>query len=203
MNATLSIKQRILVGLVLATAFLLVLTANLVDRRHFSTIQHAIVSIHDDRVVVQDFIYQLRNRLHDSELEVVDNGRFTTNRAEKISILIDDFARTDLTRQEALFLKRLRQEFTDLASQTPMASLNIKDDNAKTKAIKHIGGIKKTLDSLEEIQLEESGQLTKLSEKSLKVNMMLSNLEIGFLIVIAVSILMLVFQPVKTLYPIR
>ena len=69
MNATLSIKQRILVGLVLATAFLLVLTANLVDRRHFSTIQHAIVSIHDDRVVVQDFIYQLRNRLHDSELE--------------------------------------------------------------------------------------------------------------------------------------
>ncbi|WP_421812689.1 hypothetical protein [Flagellimonas sp.] len=203
MNATLSIKQRILVGLVLATAFLLVLTANLVDRPHFSTIQHAIVSIHDDRVVVQDFIYQLRNHLHDSELEVVDNGRFTTNRAEKISILIDDFARTDPTRQEALFLKRLRQEFTDLASQTPMASLNIKDDNAKTKAIKHIGGIKKTLDSLEEIQLEESGQLTKLSEKSLKVNMMLSNLEIGFLIVITVSILMLVFQPVKTLYPIR
>lgn len=203
MNATLSIKQRILVGLVLATAFLLVLAANLVDRRHFSTIQHAIVSIHDDRVVVQDFIYQLRNHLHDSELEVVDTGRLTTNRAEKISILLDDFARTDLTRQEALFLERLRQEFTDLASQIPMASLNIKDDNAKTKAIKRIGGIKKTLDSLEEIQLEESSQLTKLSEKSLKVNRLLSNLEVGFLIVLGVSILMLIFQPITTLYPIR
>jgi len=203
MNATLSIKQRILVGLVLATAFLLVLAANLVDRRHFSTIQHAIVSIHDDRVVVQDFIYQLRNHLHDSELEVVDNGRLTTNRAEKISILLDDFARTDLTRQEALFLEQLRQEFTDLASQIPMASLNMKDDNAKTKAIKHIGGIKKTLDSLEEIQLEESRQLTKLSEKSLKVNRLLSNLEVGFLIVLGVSILMLIFQPITTLYPIR
>ncbi|MEW2922621.1 hypothetical protein AB1A65_14205 [Muricauda sp. ANG21] len=203
MNAKLSIKQRILVGLVLATAFLLVLAANLVDRRHFSTIQHAIVSIHDDRVVVQDFIYQLRNHLHDSELEVVDTGRLTTNRAEKISILLDDFARTDLTRQEALFLERLRQEFTDLASQTSMASLNIKDDNAKTKAIKRIGGIKKTLDSLEEIQLEESSQLTKLSEKSLKVNRLLSNLEVGFLIVLGVSILMLIFQPITTLYPIR
>jgi hypothetical protein len=59
------------------------------------------------------------------------------------------------------------------------------------------------LDSLEEIQLEESSQLTKLSEKSLKVNRLLSNLEVGFLIVLGVSILMLIFQPITTLYPIR
>jgi hypothetical protein len=96
----------------------------------------------------------------------------------------------------------LREQFIGL-TPSDVHITNTGYINDKEQLIIQIDGIKKTLDSLEEIQLEESGQLTKLSEKSLKVNMMLSNLEVGFLIVIAVSILMLVFQPIKTLYPIR
>ncbi|MBO6830450.1 MULTISPECIES: hypothetical protein [unclassified Allomuricauda] len=202
MSAKLSIKQRILAGLVLAVAFLLVLATNLVDRRHFSTIQHAVASIHDDRVVAQNFIYQLRNILHESELEVVENGTFLIDTEGEIGSILDDFASTDLTREEAEFLRRLREQFIGL-TPSDVHITNTGYINDKEQLIIQIDGIKKTLDSLEEIQLEESGQLTKLSEKSLKVNMMLSNLEVGFLIVIAVSILMLVFQPIKTLYPIR
>ena len=58
MKTKFSIKQRILVGLVLATAFLLVLGSNLLDRKYFSTIQASVKSIYDDRIVVQDYIYQ-------------------------------------------------------------------------------------------------------------------------------------------------
>ena len=81
MSAKLTLKQRILVGFVLALAFFLVLGSNLVDRRHFSTIQKTIESIHDDRVVVQDYIYQLRNFLHDTEVEVLETGNIEKSRA--------------------------------------------------------------------------------------------------------------------------
>ena len=133
---------------------------------------------------------------------MVENGTFLIDTEGEIGSILDDFASTDLTREEAEFLRRLREQFIGL-TPSDVHITNTGYINDKEQLIIQIDGIKKTLDSLEEIQLEESGQLTKLSEKSLKVNMMLSNLEVGFLIVIAVSILMLVFQPIKTLYPIR
>lgn len=200
MNTKLTLKQRILVGFVLALAFFLVLGSNLVDRRHFSTIQKTIESIHDDRVVVQDYIYQLRNFLHDREVEVLETGNIEKNNEHygQITAILDDFAATDLIREEAAFLKRLRQQFY---GPSGLSSVYGKGD--KSKILEHIHSTKKTLDALEEIQIEESGHLTRISEKSLSVNRMLSNLEIGFMIIIGLSILMLVFQPIKTLYPIH
>lgn len=200
MSAKLSLKQRILVGFVLALAFFLVLGSNLVDRRHFSTIQKTIESIHDDRVVVQDYIYQLRNFLHDTEVEVLETGNIakSNERDEQIIAILDDFASTELTREEATFLKRLRQQFYG-----PAGLSSIYGERDKSKILEHIHNTKKTLDALEEIQIEESVHLTQISGKSLSVNRMLSNLEIGFMIVLGVSILMLAFQPIKTLYPIR
>ncbi|MBW8200637.1 hypothetical protein [Flagellimonas abyssi] len=200
MSAKLTLKQRILVGFVLALAFFLVLGSNLVDRRHFSTIQKTIESIHDDRVVVQDYIYQLRNFLHDTEVEVLETGNIakSNERDKQIIAILDDFAATELTREEATFLKRLRQQFYG-----PAGLSSIYGEDNESKILGHIHSTKKTLDALEEIQIEESGHLTQISEKSLSVNKMLSNLEIAFMIVIGVSILMLVFQPIKTLYPIR
>tara|TARA_R110000764_G_scaffold239973_2_gene341155 strand:+ start:101962 stop:102591 length:630 start_codon:yes stop_codon:yes gene_type:complete len=202
MNAKLTLKQRILVGFVLALAFFLVLGSNLVDRRHFSTIHKTIESIHDDRVVVQDYIYQLRNFLHDTEVGVLGTGKIaiSNERDKQITAILDDFAETELTREEATFLKRLRQQFSSLGSNS---SSSLRGQGAKSKILEHIHSTKKTLDALEEIQIEESGHLTQVSEKSLSVNRMLSNLEIGFMIVLGVSILMLAFQPIKTLYPIH
>ena len=202
MSAKLTLKQRILVGFVLALAFFLVLGSNLVDRRHFSTIQKMIESIHDDRVVVQDYIYQLRNFLHDTEVEVLETGNIEKSNEQdrQIKAILDDFAATELTREEATFLKRLRRQFSSLRSYD-LSTVDRED--AKSKMLGHIQSTKTTLDALEEIQIEESGHLTEISEKSLSVNVMLSQLEIAFLIIIGVSILVLAFQPIRTLYPIH
>mgnify|MGYP000262379828 CR=1 FL=1 len=67
MFAKLTTSQRIQIGLVLAMAFLLVLGSNRLDQRHFSTIQTTVNSVYKDRVVVQDFIYQLTNIFHKKE----------------------------------------------------------------------------------------------------------------------------------------
>ena len=202
MNAKLTWKQRILVGFVMAVAFLLVLGSNLLDRRHFSTVQNTIESMYGDRVVVQDYIYQLRIYLHDRELEVSgDDSTVKDNESYgQITTILDDFAATELTREEATFLKRLRRQFSSLRSYDLST---VEREDAKSKMLGHIQSTKTTLDALEEIQIEESGHLTEISEKSLSVNVMLSQLEIAFLIIIGVSILVLAFQPIRTLYPIH
>jgi len=202
MGTKLSLKQRILVGFVLAMAFLLVIGANLMDRRQFSTIQKSIASIHDDRVIVQDYIYQLRNLLHAQELKVLNRGSIEKNDvSDRAVLLLEDFEKTELTWEEANFLKRLREQFSKLESYQLANMSNIDQEESKSTVLNHMYKTKETLDALEVIQIEESGHLTQLSEKTLTVNIMLSNLEIGFMIIIGVSILILVFQPIRTLYP--
>src|SRR6056297_597777 len=204
MGTKLSLKQRILVGFVLAMAFLLVIGANLMDRRQFSTIQKSIASIHDDRVIVQDYIYQLRNLLHAQELKVLNLGSIEKNDVgDRAVLLLEGFEKTELTREEANFLKRLREQFSKLESYQLANMSNIDQEESKSTVLNHMYKTKETLDALEVIQIEESGHLTQLSEKTLTVNIMLSNLEIGFMIIIGVSILILVFQPIRTLYPIH
>tara|TARA_R110002012_G_scaffold54189_15_gene139052 strand:- start:6731 stop:7345 length:615 start_codon:yes stop_codon:yes gene_type:complete len=204
MGTKLSLKQRILVGFVLAMAFLLVIGANLMDRRQFSTIQKSIASIHDDRVIVQDYIYQLRNLLHAQELKVLNLGSIEKNDVgDRAVLLLEGFEKTELTREEANFLKRLREQFSKLESYQLANMSNIDQEESKSTVLNHMYKTKETLDALEVIQIEESGHLTQLSEKTLTVNIMLSNLEIGFMIIIGVSILILVFQPIRTLYPMQ
>ncbi|WP_418499381.1 hypothetical protein [Flagellimonas sp.] len=204
MEGKISIKQRVLIGLVLMTAFLLVLGSNLLDRKYFSTIQDLVKSIYDDRIVVQDYIYQLQDMAHEMEVTFLKGEQVQgTESSEKIKSLLLDFSETKLTRDEARLLERLDRQFSDLTSSgTGFVSTDVQQLN-EAKVFSQLAQIKQTLDGLEEIQLEQSDLLTQLSEKTLGVNRMLSNLEVVFLVIIGISILMLVFYPVKVLNPVH
>lgn len=204
MEGKISIKQRVLIGLVLMTAFLLVLGSNLLDRKYFSTIQDSVKSIYDDRIVVQDYIYQLQDMAHEMEVTFLKGEQVQgTESSEKIKSLLLDFSETKLTRDEARLLERLDRQFSDLTSSgTGFVSTDVQQLN-EAKVLSQLAQIKQTLDGLEEIQLEQSDLLTQLSEKTLGVNRMLSNLEVVFLVIIGISILMLVFYPVKVLNPVH
>lgn len=193
MIAKLSVKQRIQVGLVLSVAFLLVLGSNLMDRRHFSTIEQSVKSIYADRIVVQDYIYQLQNHVHKMALEQIEGRQQVDSYhpSEQIDGLLEDFAQTQLTREEARLLGQLRQHFS---------ALDLKD---REPALAQLDRIGQTLDGLEQIQLDQGNRLTELSEKTLGINRMLSNLEVAFLVIIAICILLLIFYPVKIFQPIH
>ncbi|KAB7530117.1 hypothetical protein F8C76_00960 [Flagellimonas olearia] len=201
MVGKLSIRQRIQVGFVLATAFLLVLASNLLDRKYFSTIQETVKSIYDDRIVVQDYIYQLQDMAHEKEIAFIKGENLEENK--DIKVLLNDFSKTKLTRDEARLLKQLDHQFSGLEPLELAISTKTVSQAEKVKALDQLDRIHKTLDGLEKIQLEQGGVLTQLSEKNLRVNKMLSNLEIAFLTIIGVSILILVFYPVKVLETIR
>ncbi|MGB5437688.1 MAG: hypothetical protein WBM98_17470 [Maribacter sp.] len=207
MFAKLTTAQRIQVGLILAMAFLLVLGSNRLDQKHFSTIQNTVNSVHEDRVVVQDFIYQLSKIAHRKELRFVQNGVFELDASEnqKINQLLVDFGMTKLTPKESNLLDQMTRQFAQLEDlENKIANpTTVSESDFGILAHKILHEITQNLDGLAEIQLSESAQLTQRSQKSLGMNIMLSKLEVAFMIVIGIAMLFLIFMPVKTMHMVQ
>lgn len=203
MFTRLTVLQRIQIGLVLAFAFLLVLGSNRLDQKHFSTIQTTVNSVYKDRVVVQDFIYQLNNIFHQKELQHLVQKGLTDDRLanKKVNELLVSFERTELTSKEAQMLNELNLQFEKLKG------LESRLKESKEELSSDVGiqmantfdHIQITMDGLAQIQLDESGELTKLSNKSLGMDILLSKLEVGFLIIIGIVLLALIFSPARSI----
>ncbi|MGB7393433.1 MAG: hypothetical protein WA913_03470 [Pricia sp.] len=200
MFTKLTTSQRIQVGLVLAVAFLMVLGSNRLDRQHFSTIQNTVNSVHEDRVVVQDFIYRLTKIVHQKELRLVRNSKSGTqvSHNQNIDELLLSFRATQLTPSESNMLHRLNRQFLELRNIEDKIAVNTKtsEEDLAGIALKKLDVISQNLDGLADIQVTESSQMTQSSNKSLGMNLMLSNLELGFMIVIGIAMLVLIFSPV-------
>ncbi len=199
-------SQKIHAGFILAIAFLLVLGSNLLYQRHFSTIQTTVNSVHKDRVVVQDFIYQLNNIFHQKEIRLVNEEYFATVESEnkKVEKLLLDFGMTKLTTDEYNFLNELTAQFEKLKKLE--GNVIESHDNLKggvgALSLKTLQEMELKLDALAKIQVKESEQMTLLSKKSLNMNILLSKLEVAFLIIIGIAMLALVFYPLKTKQPV-
>lgn len=192
-----STSQRLQVGLILAMAFLLVLGSNRLDQRHFSTIQTTVNSVYKDRVVVQDYIYQLSSIFHNKKVELITKNSPDTAGNEQIAQLLNDFRNTELTLEEQDRLNKLSGQFEklrDLENRIMNPKTNI-DADLGVVASKTLDEIELSLDALAQIQLDESGQLTSVSNKALGMNILLSKLEVAFLIIIGLAMLALIFYP--------
>ncbi|WP_422083366.1 hypothetical protein [Ulvibacterium sp.] len=202
MPKKLTLKQRIHAGFILAIAFLLVLASNRLNRRNFSTVEHTVNSVFEDRVVAQDYIYRLNNLFHQKEmsLEVSEREELQSVADDNIVPLFENFAKTKLTQDESVYFKRLKENYWELqklekaffADQEPKAGLGIKEMEVLLKKINE------NLNRLSEVQLSESLQLTQLSQKSLKMNQLLSMLEVVFLVIIGILFLLIVFHREKS-----
>jgi len=203
MFAKLNTSQRIQIGLVLAMAFLLVLGSNRLDQRHFSTVQTTVNSVYKDRVVAQNIIYKLNNIFHAKELRLIRNNDFKESASEnnKIAALLSDFEITELTMKESKLLRELKFQFLNLQKLAQSNSRSItKIENSNDElAMKTVKEIKEKLNGLSQIQLRQSEQLTALSNKSLGMNILLSKLEVAFLVIIGIAMLALIFYPRKQL----
>lgn len=202
MFAKLTTPQRIQIGLVLAMVFLLVLGSSKLDQRHFSTVQNTVNSVFKDRVVVQNLIYQMSTIFYTKELRFIrkDNFESVLSENQKVEQLLIDFRATKLTPNESNLLYQLNSRFTKLRvlEEKIVRAPDEAMDNTTILAIKSLKNIKENLNGLAKIQLDESGQLTQLSNKTLGTHILLSKLEVGFLVIIGIAMLALIFYPLKT-----
>ncbi len=190
-----NLRERIHSGIILAISFLLVLASNRLNRRNFSTVEHTVNTVFKDRVVAQEYIYKLNNLFHGLEMQLaIGDPLAPTDAAHaEINILLADFATTQLTAEEAQQFRALQKEHERL--QTLVASNVPQEGNEKALLLQSIGT---HLDQLARIQLSESRNLTQLSNKSLRMNQLLSNLEITFLILLGLLFLFVMFNRTTT-----
>jgi hypothetical protein len=201
MFTKLKTSQRMHAGFILAIAFLLVLGSNRLYQRHFSTLQQSVNSVYDDRIKVQDYIYRLNNIFHLKKIRFIKDGDFSslTKENDKIEKLLSDFSVTELTDKEYITLNALTLQFEKLKKSEEkvlQSKANLKS-GVRILSLKALNEIDQNLDVLANIQLEESKQMTQRSNKTLDTNLLMSKLELGFLIVTGLALLALVFYPLR------
>lgn len=200
MFTELKTSHRLHAGFILAIAFLLVLSSNRLYHRHFSTLQNSVNYIYDDRIKVQDYIHQLNNIFHSKRLRLLHQKDYMTvsNENKRAEKLLSQFSLTKLTNKEYDALNELTLQFGKLKTSEEKI-LQFKNlDNGNTKiSLQALKEIDKKLDILAAIQLEESKQMTQLSNKALESNLLISKLSLGFLIVIGLALLALIFYPLN------
>ncbi|MDC6385713.1 hypothetical protein D2V93_09065 [Flagellimonas taeanensis] len=189
-------KRRFRFALVLGTSFLLILAANLIDYKYLSNVRHNVNSVYNDRVVAQDYIYQLSNLFYQKQLSMGENGSslHRNDQNDSIDRLLFHFSKTELTRSEAGFFFDLQKNHGELMSLETVLSNGPK---GPTMAIqqdirRELQEIRKNLDDLESVQFTEGGQMTQNSNRSLGMNAFLSKMELAFLIVNGVVLLYMV-----------
>lgn len=192
-----SFGQRFQLILALGIVFLLVLATNRIDKHHFYTVQNTVDSVFKDRVVAQNYIYKMNVIFNEKFLDY-KLGKYSeqnsTARNNEINNLILKFKETELTREESKAFNNFQTDYSTL--------LNLESEYADTDSIgsnnsialdKLYGRIKNDLIDLSDIQLQEGKKLTEVSQRTLRSNNLISNLEIGFLILIGVAMQLILF----------
>lgn len=194
MAKNITLYSRINIGLALTIVLLLVFATNRIDKRHFETVQNTITTLHKDRIVAQDFIYKMNTIIYQKQLLILDESAKKGNLDKYFYILLENFEQTKLTKKEAEIFEKLKTDFAQLIlKEKKVAEGSMQKDNL----INSLNSIKIDLVSLSEIQISESKHLTGLAQKSLDTNNLMSNLEIGFIILIGLLLQYTIFYRVK------
>ncbi|WP_088323089.1 hypothetical protein [Polaribacter tangerinus] len=189
----LSISNRINIGLALTIVFLLVLATNRIDKRHFETVQETLTTMHKDRVLAQDYVYKMSDIVHKKRLFLIDsNSVFNKTISNKqFETLIDVFATTKLTVNESKTFISLQENFQKLKAINQKKGTSFEEENMFLQALET------DLNNLSIIQVSESQNLMSVAQKSLDNNNLISNIEIGFLILIGAIIQFTIFYKFK------
>ncbi|MFC4689926.1 hypothetical protein ACFO5T_05750 [Dokdonia genika] len=196
------ISNRLNIVLALVAVFLLILGTNRIDQRHFETAQNAVKSLHNDRVVAQDYIYKLNNLIHKKQLFPQDSGTSNQNINKEIETLITLFLETKLTTNEAKVFDDFKNDFFDLKAKearyysNSLSQVNsdaLQQTNTGHPFEDNLAELQTDLDNLALIQVSESKTITGNAQKSLDVSNLMSSMELYFLLAIGIIILLVTF----------
>lgn len=196
-----SIKYKLQAALVLTIIVFFVFAKNIVDRRNITDLGRDFISFYDDRLVVESYIFEITEHLFLMKL-AINQPDINSNSVEKdleshrIAILstIEDFEKTNLTKDEATRLARLKgmvqnhlrlsSPITDSSSQRAQAELFNREFEEAFKDVK----------ALSAIQLFEGAKLTKESGRTVNRSSLWTQLEMAVLVILLVIIYLLIFS---------
>lgn len=195
------IQQKAQVAFLLAIILMGILVKNVMERNNVSELGDSFSSVYEDRLLVESYIYRLSDHLYQKKLifdncEVNGNAIAYRNEIEKhntdISNLIHEYEKTKFTEKETTFFQSFKssiRKITFLETQYLMSGSDGNnselDDEFKIAAA--------DLQHLSNIQIAEGKILSDQSKKIVAGSTILTQFELGMIIIIGLIIQALIF----------
>ncbi|MCM5664090.1 MCP four helix bundle domain-containing protein [Galbibacter mesophilus] len=190
-------NYKVNLAFILVTVILLILATNLIDKNHFTTAQDALKSVYEDRLIAQNYLYKINDIVYQKERKLLYDAGNSVKPGNESSLegLLDKYGKTKLTTSERRKFESLQENLSKLAVLEKDFEKGKEVSEMQTKDV--LQNIKTDLNGLSEIQLKEGKNRTQFAQKSLNTTNMLSNLELGFLIIIGVIAQFIIFFKVN------
>ena len=202
------IAEKIKLAFALGFVFLLVIVTNMINKSHFSELQESFISIYEDRLLVENYIYKISGYLESKKV------LFDSNQTERSSVfringilndsiqqLIADYEETKFTEAESLYFSRFKSGFEGLLQIEGNYLMKMPGSSHPPEIImEKYHTLSVNLDKLSEIQLSESRRMLDNSLRIIGSSNLTSRIEIVILIVIGLIIQALIFAS-KSLKP--
>jgi type IV secretory pathway VirB6-like protein len=177
--------------------FVLILATNLIDKDNFRRVKNSIVTIYEDRLVVNDLIFELSQMIHQKELAAVTSDSEFFNGPiqrinEKIDIIIEKYLTTKLTEREEKTFGLLQDDLQELRK------MEVPQPSDQMAYREKLSNIKDNLHELTKIQLREGRNQMAISKEAIKHVELFTRIEIYLLIFLAIAIqVIIIYTPKK------
>ncbi|MFK7923758.1 MAG: MCP four helix bundle domain-containing protein [Bacteroidia bacterium] len=195
-----TLKNKVKWVLGILVVFLLILATNLIDRRNFEKVKDSVSHIYEDRLVAKDLVFEMSLLIHEKEIaHLMSDSSYWEKRNEavnnKIKELVSLFLETEMTDVEARNFSELEADLDKLRQYEPSSS---KDEFTlnKPKISTQLAKVQTNLYELSKIQLEEGKKQVFISQKAMDTVELFTDIEIYFLILLAVAIqVVVIYKP--------
>lgn len=188
---------RIKAGAALVVVFLLVLATNQMDSHHFTIVRESLTTVYEDRLLAKDYLYKISRQLQ-QQREVLRRNDPNINKIkatnDSIQTLMDIYGRTRLTENEARYYESFDEKLSRLKAHNLSEGANPEHLQLTDQRYQ---ALFEDLDSLYKIQLEESRRAISNSNRAIQASNLISQLEMGALILIGLILQVLIFAKVK------
>ncbi|MEX0966061.1 MAG: MCP four helix bundle domain-containing protein [Bacteroidia bacterium] len=193
-------KQKLIIAVTLIVVLAMAVWSNLSERNKLEKLNHSFVSIYEDRLLVESYIYKLSELLHKKEAIINSNSgnsRSTKKELHKldneINDLIAQYEVTFLTTAEAIYFQRLK----DILDDGKKAESN--GGSLRAEEQKKIRSSLLILSKLSDIQVAEGARIKDESKKLMLGSAVSSQFDMALLIIIGLALqgLLLASQSLK------
>lgn len=198
---------KIKIAIALSLVLFLIFAKSLVDKSNVDELEASFVTVYEDRLVVQDYIFNItellfRMRLLVANTESLDQYLSVKNQVmdyhEQILNIIADFEKTHLTPKESEYLQEFKRLVADkLEIESYFTDLEKSEQNYQTSVGKFNTDFERVFYDLRElakIQLTEGEKLTNLSYRIKARSDIWLQFEYAVLFVLLIIISMLIYS---------
>jgi len=201
----LTFKTKIAIALILV--LFLIFAKSLVDKSNVDELEASFVTVYEDRLVVQDYIFNITELLFRMRLVVANTESFEQYLAvknqvidyhEQILAIISSFERTYLTPKEEQYLNDFKELVSNkLEIQSYFSSLETSEKNYENSVLRFNSDFERVFNDLKElskIQLLEGKKLANLSYRIKARSDIWLQFEYAVLFILLIIISMIIYS---------